>query len=98
MYMSLKDFFLCILKSLLLTSILGGLYLLGMFDYKLGIGYCNLMNIPKDLALTIVSPGMAIEVCILLFVFELIGLYFVVKFLRRNTYINNFCQFLSLEY
>lgn len=97
MYMSLKDLFLCILKSLLLISILGGLYLLGMFDYKLGIGYCNLMNIPKDLALTVVSPGMAIEVCIVLFVFELIGLYFIIKLLRRNKYIDSFCEFLSLE-
>ena len=97
MYMSLKDLFLCILKSLLLISILGGLYLLGMFDYKLGIGYCNLMNIPKDLTFTIVSPGMAIEVGILLFVFELVGLYFVVKLLRRNKYIDSFCEFLSLE-
>ena len=97
MYISLKDFLLCILKSLLLTFILCGLYLLGMFDYKIGIAYCNLMNIPKDLALTIVSPGMAIDVCIVLFVLELVCLYFIVRLLRINKYINIFCDFLSLD-
>ena len=41
------------------------------------------MNIPKDLALTIVSLGMAINVCIVLFVFELVGLYFMVKMVKQ---------------
>lgn len=98
MYISLKDLLLCILKSLLLTSFLCFLYFLGMLDYKLGIEYCNLMNMPKDLALSVVSPGIAIDVCIVLFVFEMIGLYFIIKLLRKNKYINNIFDFLSLEY
>ena len=56
------------------------------------------MNIPKDLALTIVSLGMAINVCIVLFVFELVGLYFMVKILRKNKIFDSFCEFLSLNY
>lgn len=96
--MYFKDFLLILLKAILNTAIIVGLGFLGYYDYHLGIGYCNLMNIPKDFALSVVSPGMAIEVGIVLFVFELIGLYFIIKLLRRNRYIDNFCDFLSLEY
>ena len=98
MYISLKDLLLCVLKSLLLTSFLCCLYFLGMFDYKLGIEYCNLMNIPKDLTLSVASPGMAIDVCIVLFIFEMIGLYFIIKLLRRNKHIDTLCDFLRLYY
>lgn len=98
MYISFKDLLFCFLKALILTIIVAGLGLLGYYDYHLGISYCNLMNIPKDLALSVVSPGMAIEFGIVLFVFEIIGLYFIIKLLRRNKYIDNLCYFLSLEY
>ena len=98
MYMSFKDFLLCVLKSLILTSILAGLYGLVMYNYKLGIAYCNLLDIPKDLAFTVVSPGMAIEVSILLLLVELVVFYFITRFLRITKYINNFFNFLSFEY
>ena len=95
--MSLKDALFILLKSIFNITILIGLVFLGYYDYHLGISYCNFMNIPKDLAISVVSPGMAIEVGIVLFVFEIIGLYFIVKLLRRNKYIDNFCDFISIE-
>lgn len=98
MYMSFKDFLLCVLKALILTSILAGLYRLVMYNYKLGLAYCNFLNIPKDLAFSVVSPGMAIEVSILLLVIELVGFYFIAKLLRISKYINNLFDFLSFEY
>ena len=42
------------------------------------------LNIPKDFALTMVSPGMAIEVAIIMFVVEMIGLYFIIKMLKNR--------------
>lgn len=97
MYLSFKDIMSAVLKSIILTSILVGLGALGMLDYHLGIVYCNLMNIPKDLALTMVSPGMAIEVGIVLFVFEFIALCLLVKQLKKIKTFDRFCDFLSFE-
>lgn len=97
MYLSFRDLVFCILKALILTIIFVSLVALGELDYHLGIGYCNLMKIPKDFAISMFSPGMAIEFGIVLFVFEIIGLYFIVKLIRRNKYIDNFCEFLYIE-
>lgn len=98
MYLDIKNLLLAIVKGLIITSIVAGLVFLGIFDYHLGIGYCNFMNIPKDLAISVVSPGMAIEVGIILFVLELTGLYFIIKLFRKIDMFNNFCDFLSLDY
>lgn len=97
MYLSFKDLMLCILKGLIVSSIVLGLVALGILDYHLGIGYCNLLNIPKDLALTMVSPGMAIEVGIVLFVFEFVALCLLVKQLKKFKIFDRFCDFLSFE-
>ncbi|MBO4246106.1 MAG: hypothetical protein J5892_05180 [Bacilli bacterium] len=98
MYLSFKDFMLIVLKSIIVTSIIFGLGALGALDYHLGISYCNLMNIPKDLAFTMVSPGMAIEIGILLFVFEFAILFILVRRLKRFKAIDRFCDFISLEF
>lgn len=97
MYLSFKDVMLIILKSIIITAIIFGLGALGALDYHLGISYCNLMNIPKDLALTMVSPGMAIEVGIVLFVFEFVALCLLVKQLKKIKTFDRFCDFLSFE-
>ena len=97
MYLSFKDVMLVVLKSIIITAIIFGLGALGALDYHLGIGYCNLMNIPKDLALTMVSPGMAIEIGIILFVFEFIVLCLLVKQLKKIKTFDRFCDFLSFE-
>lgn len=98
MYLSFKELMLAILKGIIIISVVAVLVALGILDYHLGIGYCNLLNIPKDLALTMVSPGMAIEVGIVLFVFEFIALCFAVKVLKRFKTFDKFCNFLNLDY
>lgn len=72
MYLSFKDICFIILKSLTLYLILVGLFSLFCFNYSLGVNYCEIMDIPRDLALTVFSPGIAIEIAILLSFFELL--------------------------
>ncbi len=98
MYLSFKDFLLALLKSFILTILLLSFSGLCMLDYQLGIGYCNAMNIPRDFAISIMSPGMAIEISIVLFVIEIIALYLIVKNLKRFKAFNKFCDFMSLEF
>ncbi len=98
MYLSFKDICLISLKSLILTLIFLGLFLLVKFDYNVGISYCGLLNIPKGFAFTIISPGMAIEVAIIMFVIEMVVFFLVIKKLKRIKLFNSFCEFLSLNY
>lgn len=97
MYISLKDFTIAILKALIWTFIIVILSKLLFINYNIGVAYCNFMNIPKDLTLTIMSIGMANEICLLLFVVELIILYLIVKNLKKIRYIDYFIDFISLE-
>ncbi|MBQ7140893.1 MAG: hypothetical protein IJO32_05260 [Bacilli bacterium] len=84
MYLDFKDVCLIFIKTLIITLIVVGLLFLIRFDYNIGIRYCEILNIPKDFALTMVSPGMAIEVAIIMFVVEMIGLYFIIKMLKNR--------------
>lgn len=83
MYLDFKDVCLIFIKTFIITLIVVGLLFLIRFDYNIGIRYCEILNIPKDFALTMVSPGMAIEVAIIMFVVEMIGLYFIIKILKK---------------
>ena len=83
MYLDFKDVCLIFIKTLIITLIVVGLLFLIRFDYNIGIRYFDILNIPKDFALTMVSPGMAIEVAIIMFVVEMIGLYFIIKILKK---------------
>lgn len=83
MYLDFKDVCLIFIKTLIITLIVVGLLFLIRFDYNIGIRYCEILNIPKDFALTMASPGMAIEVAIIMFVVEMIGLYFIIKILKK---------------
>lgn len=84
MYLDFKDVCLIFIKTLIITLIVVGLLFLIRFDYNIGIRYCEILNIPKDFALTMVSPGMAIELAIIMFVVEMIGLYFIIKILKNR--------------
>lgn len=98
MYLSFKDICLICLKSFILALIFSGLVFLMSFNYNVGISYCELLNIPKDFALTIISPGMAIEVAIIMFVIEMVIFFLLIKKLKRVKLFNSFCNFLSLNY
>lgn len=84
MYLDFKDVCLFFIKIFIITLIVVGLLFLIRFDYNIGIRYCEILNIPKDFALTMVSPGMAIELAIIMFVVEMIGLYFIIKILKNR--------------
>lgn len=43
MYLSFKDICMCILKSLVYTLIIMSLVGLNILNYKLGVGYCELL-------------------------------------------------------
>ncbi len=98
MYLSFKDICLVCLKAFILTLIFSGLVFLMQFNYNIGISYCELLNIPKDFALTVISPGMAIEVAIIMLVIEMVVFFLLFKELKRIKLFNSFCNFLSLDY
>ena len=64
-------------------------YYLVSFDYHLGVSYCNYVNIPKDFSLTVMSLGFAIEICIIIFVFEISILGFIINKLKLLLQKNN---------
>lgn len=94
MYLSFKDICFIILKSLTLSLIFVGMFSLFCFNYSLGVNYCEIMDIPKDLALTVFSPGIAIEIAIVMFVVEITIFYFVLKNLKRTKLFNYFYELL----
>lgn len=98
MYLDFEDVILIIVKSLIISAIVGLLIALGIFDYNLGVIFCNFMNIPKDFAPSLMSPGMAIDFTVVLYVAEMIGLYLIVKNLKKIRLFENFLNFISLEY
>lgn len=97
MYLDFKDVCIIVLKSIAWTIIICLFFGLCIFNYNLGVLFCNYMNIPKDLALTIMSPGMAVEVSILLFAIESIILFFIIKYLIRIKLFNLLCEFLCID-
>ena len=97
MFLDFKKVFLIFIKTFILTLIIGGLLFLIRFDYSIGIMYCKLLNVPKDFTLTMVSPGIAIDVTIIMFVVEMIGLHFIIRNLKKIKLFNFFFKFLGLD-
>ena len=97
MYLDFKDVCLIFIKTFIITLIVVGLLFLIRFDYNIGIRYCEILNIPKDFALTMVSPGIAIDVTIIMFVVEMIGLHFIIRNLKKIKLFNLFFKFLELD-
>lgn len=98
MYLDFEDGLLIIVKALILSAIVGLLIALGIFDYNLGVSFCNLMNIPKGFAPSVMSPGMAIDFTVVMFVIEMIGLFFIVNNLKKIKLFENFFSFISFDY
>ena len=98
MYLDFEDVLLIIVKTLILSAIVGLLIALGIFDYNLGVSFCNLMNIPKDFAPSVMSPGMAIDFTVVMFVIEMIGLFFIVNNLKKIKLFESFFNFISFDY
>lgn len=94
MFLDFKDVCLIFIKTFIITLIVVGLLFLIRFNYNIGIRYCEILNIPKDFALTMVSPGMAIEVSIIMFAIEMIFLFYIVKNLKKIKIIDKILKIL----
>lgn len=90
MYLSFFDIVVCILKSAFFTSLFVGQMFLTHFFYNIGCAYCNMIGVPNDFALTVMSPGMAIEVAIVLTVLEFALIYWIVNKLKMVKFIRKF--------
>lgn len=94
MYFDVEDICLNFLRCLSWTVFIGFTFYINVFNYNIGVNFCEIMKIPKDFTLTMVSPGMAINVTIIMFVMEMIVVFFIVKKLRKKQIINKFFEFL----
>lgn len=92
--MYFEDMCLIILKSLVWTIFIAFLFAINIFNYDVGVGFCEMMNIPKDFTLTMISPGMAINITITLFVIEMICLFHIIKILKRISIVDDFLNFI----
>ena len=78
MYLSFWDCVVCFIKSFIITMIITPLFLLIKINCDIGVAYCNYLEVPLDFGFTMMSPGLALEVVIVLSFFEfLIGWYLV---------------------
>lgn len=58
------------------------------FNYDLGVMYCNANEIPLDFILPVSGVSFVVGITITLFVFELIGLYYLCKLLKKIPFFN----------
>lgn len=58
------------------------------FNYDLGVMYCNANEIPLDFILPVSGVSFVVGMTITLFVFELIGLYYLCKLLKKVPFFN----------
>lgn len=85
MYLTLKDLFRMFFNSLLITLVVALFITLISRNIEFANYLCNTMNIPKDFAITIVSPGFANEIVILSTISELgIILYIYFKIINNK--------------
>lgn len=83
MYITFEDAAISFLKAAFVTALAVIQLLLTLQFYKLGCSYCDFMNIPYDFALTVMSPGFAIEVAIVLSVIEISVVIWLFNKLKR---------------
>lgn len=87
MYLSFLDVVICILKSAFFTSLFLVQMVLTHIFYNIGCSYCNMIGVPNDFTLTMMSPGMAIEVAIILTVLEVALICWIVSKLKKVKFI-----------
>ena len=95
MYFDLEDIVLMIVKALIMTFIIACLLFLGFFDYHIGVLICNSWGVPVDFAISVMSPGLAIEFTIVFYAIEMVILYFIVSNLKKITIFRNFFDFIE---
>lgn len=83
-YLNFKDYVVIFFKSVIMTLCISPVLLLPFLNSKFAIWFCDYLEIPYDFCLTVMSPGFALEVSIVLSFFEfIIGCHLVDK-LKNN--------------
>ena len=86
-HLNFKDYVVIFFKSVIIILCISPVLLLPLFNSKFSIWLCNYLEIPYDFCMTVISPGFALEVVIVLSFFEfIIGCYLVDK-LKNNKFI-----------
>lgn len=81
MYIKKEELIFIMLKSFIVTVFIMSLPLLNILNYKIGMNLCIWLDIPIDLSLTIMSPGLIIDFTVVLFVIELIVIFYLLRYI-----------------
>ena len=92
---SFEEILMRIVRAIIIILVVMASSILCMLNYQIGLCYCKYMGISKDISLTIISPGRAIEVSAVMLILEFFIFYFVIKALRNIKRVNELCDFLT---
>lgn len=80
-------------NCLIIIMILSIFVILSIVNYKLGIGYCKVSDIPLDFILPTSGIPISIGIPIVLFFFESLGIYNLLKKLNKIDLIESILEF-----
>lgn len=83
MYLSFWDYVICFIKSFIITMLISQLIVLTKINCDIGIAYCNYLNVPLDFGFTMMSPGFAFEIALVLSIIEFVLIYFIISRLSK---------------
>lgn len=93
-----EDYITIIFKSLLITLILTPLIIGSVYLIDMNINFsniiCSISGIPKDLALTVMSPGFGNEIIFLTTVFEFGIIFYVINKFTKTKLFNTVYEFI----
>lgn len=83
MYLSFWDYVVCFIKSFILTMLISPLIVLTKINCDIGMAYCKYLNVPLDFGFTMMSPGLAFEIALVLSIIEFVLIYFIISRLSK---------------
>lgn len=96
MHLKVKNIIFCCFKMfiyvstvLLISCVLARICII---NHELGVMYCNLLNIPEDLTLSVLSPGVVIQVAIILSCIELFLAIFIINKVKKIEVVRKICE------
>lgn len=83
MYLNFKEIISMVVKCLIYFIIIVLLFILEIFNYRAGISFCDVMKMPYDFAITPISSNMTANISIIMFVIEIIILFYIIKIIKK---------------
>ena len=83
MYLSFFDIIICMFKAISCTTLVVIQVIITYLFYNVGCAYCDMIGVPYDFSLTVTSPGMALEVAIILTVIEFALIVWIINKLKK---------------